>query len=302
MKDLPTYQELMLPVLEFYQDGQPQRFRDAVEYICSSLDLSQELQTKKSSSGTLVINTRTSWAHTYLKQAGLLESVSRGVNKITPVGQKALSDKPSEINKKYLEQFKSFQDFINSSKQDSSDSRDNQTDKQPEDLTPSERIAQAIKEQNSALRQEVLEHLRNVDPYYFEKIIADLLEIMGYGIAEVTQRSNDGGIDAIVNEDKLGLSKIYAQAKRYADNNRINRKELQNFIGALDINAVTKGVFITTSSFYPQAKEELKWTQKNIVLVDGNQLTQLMIDYGLGVSTEQTYKIKRIDSDYFEVE
>ena len=210
---------------------------------------------------------------------------------------KVLESGVTDINRPYLKRFKKFNDFISPRKNNQPKDEHKEIDS-----TPREQIHQAIEEQNSALRQEVLDRLREVDPYYFEKIIADLLEIMGYGIAEVTQRSSDGGIDAIVNEDKLGLSKIYAQAKRYAESNRVNRKELQNFIGALDINAVTKGVFITTSSFYPQAKEELKWTQKNIVLIDGDQLAQLMIDYDLGVSTEETYKIKRIDSDYFEVE
>ena len=297
MNNIPSFQKLMLPVLKFYADDKEHTLSETIKFLLEFLDLTEEAKTAKVPSGQLVISNRASWAHTYLRGAGLLKSVGSGVNVITEDGHKVLESGITDINRPYLKRFKKFNDFISPRKNNQS-----KDELREIDSTPREQIHQAIEEQNSALRQEVLDRLRKVDPYYFEKIIADLLEIMGYGIAEVTQRSSDGGIDAIVNEDKLGLSKIYAQAKRYAESNRVNRKELQNFIGALDINAVTKGVFITTSSFYPQAKEELKWTQKNIVLIDGDQLAQLMIDYDLGVSTEETYKIKRIDSDYFEVE
>lgn len=298
MTDIPNYQKLLKPVLEFYSDRQDHALREASLHIADYLELTPSQRAQRTSSGTPVYANRVSWAHTYLRQAGLIESVRRGVCKITEAGLKVLEENPVDLNNAYLLQFESFREFRSPSEESKMPS--SEPVQASEDSTPEERILAAMKEHNTALRNEILDALRAADPFYFEKIVADLLEAMGYGIAEVTQRSSDGGIDAIINEDNLGLSKIYAQAKRYAADNRVNRKELQNFIGALEVNGVTKGVFITTSSFYSQALDELKWTQKSIVLVDGDRLAQLMIDYDLGVTIQEAYSIKRLDEDYFE--
>ena len=301
MTQIPNYQKLLKPVLEFYGDSNEHALRDTAEYISAYLELTSDQQAIRTPTGAPVYVNRTSWAHTYLKQAGLIESVRRGVYRITDVGRAVLAENLDEITNSYLERFESFRVFKSAgtnSKQGEAKAVESQ---QTDATTPEERIQSAVKEHTVALRDEVLEMLRASDPFYFEKIVADLLEAMGYGIAEVTQRTNDGGIDAIINEDKLGISKIYAQAKRYSKDNRVNRKELQNFIGALEINSVTKGVFITTSDFYPQALEELKRTQKSIVLVNGERLAQLLIDYNLGVSIEESYSIKRLDIEYFDL-
>ncbi len=298
MNELPNYQQLMRPVLEYYDDGQEHDRFSAIQHIVKLLNLNPE-NFVRTSSGQPMIYGRVGWAHSYLKQAGLLDSSKRGRYKLTKRGKAALSS-GEKIDNEYLSQFVEFQDF-KVRKSDNSPASDSDH-LEVSDQTPSERMANALAEHNSILREEVLTALRNVDAFYFEKIVADLLQTMGYGEAQVTKRSNDGGIDAIVNEDALGISKIYAQAKRYAADNRVNRKELQNFVGALSIHNISKGVFITTSSFYVQAEEDMSRTQKSIVLIDGYTLAGLMIQYNLGVTIEKTYAIKRLDSDYYEVE
>lgn len=299
MSDLPNYEQLMRPVLDFYKDGEEYDRFSAIQHIVKLLKLNPEEYTR-TSSGQPMIYGRVGWAHTYLKQAKLLDSPRRGRYKITPRGQEVL-DSGVDINSTYLMRFPEFRDFATRKNDNVADS-ETASEVVSSSETPSERMASALLEQNKVLKEEVLTALRNVDAFYFEKIVADLLQTMGYGDAHVTQRTNDGGIDAIVNEDTLGISKIYAQAKRYAADNRVNRKELQNFVGALTIHNISKGVFITTSSFYAQAEEDLSRTQKSIVLIDGDKLAGLMVEHNLGVTIEKTYAIKRLDSDYYEAE
>lgn len=297
--EIPNYQKLFKPVLQFYADGQEHELRDAVAHISDLLNLSQDQRAQTTSSGTPVIHSRVSWAHTYLRQAGLIQNVRRGVCTITQAGQKVLSDNPETLDNKYLMQFEAFVKFRNTRHVPDIDTAQAVADEIFEDKTPEERIDVALAEHNQALSERLIDELRNTDPVYFEKIVAELLQVMGYGHAEVTKRTNDGGVDAIVNEDSLGLSKIYVQAKRYAETNRVNGKELRDFVGALDLNGVNKGVFITTSYFHETAKDQLRSSQKSIILVDGTKLTELMIEHNVGVSTEKTYPLKRLDIDYF---
>lgn len=299
MSTIPNYQKLMKPILLIYSDGQEHGLREVADRIADELNLSIDERAQRVPSGMPVYVNRVSWAHTYLRKAGLLESVERGFNRITVVGKNVLASEPDNIDNEFLNKFESFREFkAQSTKRDIDNQAPDLSD--AAELTPQERIQTAIKEHDSVLEDNVLETLRDADPYYFEKIVAELLEAMGYGVATVTQRTNDGGIDAIVNEDALGLSKIYVQAKRYGIDSRVNRKELRDFVGALELKGVSKGVFITTSDFHRQAKDDLRSTQKSIVLVNGKRLARLLIDRGIGVAVEKTYEVKRLDIDYFD--
>lgn len=291
----------MRPVLELYGDGQVHRLREVADLVADQFKLSVDERAMRISSGTLIYVNRVSWAHTYLRKAGLLESVETGVNKITDTGKRVLADSNEDIDNKFLSQFESFRDFRSKTKKDELGSnRADLTIEDFTDLTPQERIQEAISEHESVLKSELLAILRNVNPFLFERIVAELLESMGYGEAKVTQRTNDGGVDAIVNEDALGLSKIYVQAKRYGVSNRVNKKEIRDFIGALELNGVVKGVFITTSTFHQEAESDLARTQKSVVLVDGDKLSSLLLGNNIGVEKEATYNTKRIDFDYFD--
>ncbi|WP_258405561.1 restriction endonuclease [Shewanella zhangzhouensis] len=170
-------------------------------------------------------------------------------------------------------------------------------------LTPSEQISKAFAALNSALADELLEQIHSLSPKFFEQLVVDLMLAMGYGgsqkdAGQATQYTNDGGIDGIIKEDKLGLDSIYLQAKRYRDNT-IGRPDIQAFAGALDMHRARKGVFITTSSFSKDAREFVSMIEKRIVLIDGRELAALMIEHNVGVSTRELYAVKAIDSDYF---
>ncbi len=223
------------------------------------------------------------------------------MSKITAEGLKVLAENPIEINNSYLKRFKSFAEFKTRKRRETAIQTNNESS-ETEEQTPEERLDNALAEHNQTLADELLESLRAVDAIYFEKIVGDLMDVMGYGHVTVTQRTNDGGIDAIVNEDALGLSKIYVQAKRYAATNRVNKKEIRDFVGALEMNGVSKGVFITTSFFHERAKDDLRATQKSIILIDGETLAELMIQYELGVTVKKSYKYKHLDTDYLSGE
>jgi len=152
---------------------------------------------------------------------------------------------------------------------------------------------------NASLTQELLEKLRNVDPYFFEEVVGELLSTMGYGRFEPTPGSGDEGVDGIVYQDKLGLEKIFFQAKRYSEGNSVTARDVRDFVGTLDLHGVNKGIFITTSRFPRDTNDILKKTIKTIVLVDGPKLAKLMIEHDVGVGTQKIYKIKKIDIDFF---
>ena len=202
------------------------------------------------------------------------------------------------IDNKFLSNYPTFVDFRTSKKQDGKNKEAlnliAETDKTPEEL-----IESGINSINSELSNQLLDELLKTDPYYFEQIVADLMTSLGYGETYVTKRSNDGGIDAIVNEDKLGLDRIFIQAKRYALNNTVPIKEIRDFVGTLELNGVTKGIFITTSSYPSDASIILQRTPKTVILIDGKGLMTLLIANNIGVNTEKEFAIKRLDSDYF---
>lgn len=293
---IPNYQEFMLPTLEVIADGQEHRNSDVVQAVAKILNLSEEEMEEMLPSGNQqTYYNRAGWARTYLKKAGLLEYPSRGFMQITETGKSVMENKPTKIDNKFLSQFEQFDQFKNNRNSEISETKGNVfTDTH----TPDEIFEVAEKEYLDSLKQDLLVALKKVDPVRFERIVLDLMEKMNYGTGSMTKLSHDGGIDGIINEDELGLQKIYLQAKRYSEN-KVNEREIQNFVGALGCSIVSKGVFITTSFFDERAKRKAESAQGKVVrLIDGDELVTLMIRYNLGVQTKRTYTIKRVDEDY----
>jgi restriction system protein len=231
-----------------------------------------------------------------LKKAGLLSYPERGFSKITPEGKNVLKNNPSKIDNKYLKQFDSYNEFRHNDKKSHISNSD---DIEENIQTPDEMLDSAQKLYFESLQSELIAKLKLVDPVRFEKIVLELMEKMNYGVGTMTKTSHDGGIDGIINEDELGLEKIYLQAKRYTDN-KVNEKEMQNFAGALGCSTVRKGVFITTSFFDDRAKKKASSIQGKIIrLIDGDELTKLMIKHNIGVQIKSKIEIKKLDEDFF---
>lgn len=251
-----------------------------------------------------IFDNRVGWARTYMKKAGLLDSPGRGLVKISSRGQEILKRNPTRIDVKYLKEFPEFLEFQSLKREE-----DQQTEKdeRQEDETPEELLDYSYQKIRKALALELLNKVMNLPPAFFEKLVVELLVKMGYGgsikdAGKAIGRSGDEGIDGTIKEDKLGLDIIYIQAKRWQQTNVVGRPELHKFVGALAGQGAKKGIFITTSKFTKEASEYVPKNETKIVLIDGEQLAQLMIDYDLGVSLVNRYEIKRIDNDYFEEE
>ncbi len=301
---IPDYQTLMLPLLKIAGDRQEHAIRDCIDTLSSEYELTEEERGELLESGqqTIMAN-RVSWACTYLKKAGLLESTRRAFFRITPRGSEVLSHPPSNINNRFLEQFPEYLEFRSprSNDEPASTTSDGGTDKEK---TPQEEIEEAYLRIRRALATEILGTIVGCSAERFERLVVDLLLKMGYGgtrldAGQAIGRSGDGGIDGIIKEDRLGLDAIYVQAKCWTGNG-VGRPEVQKFAGALQGHRARKGVFITTSHFSREAIEYVGLIDSKIVLIDGKTLAELMIDYGLGVTTVASYEVKRLDSDYFQ--
>lgn len=292
----------MRPLLVAVTDGATHQFNDAFEHVCLFFQLSDEERAEKLPSGKQpVIRNRVAWARTYMKKAGLLTAPGRSQLQITERGIKALQDCPERVDVKYLKQYPEFLEFHTAKKKDKTEEViSKSTD--DESATPEEQIEDAYGSLRASLASDLLDMIKSQTPAFFEQLVVDLMLKMGYGgsreeAGKATQLSADGGIDGVIHEDRLGLDTIYLQAKRWE--NTVGRPEIQKFAGALQGEGATKGVFITTSDYSSGAREYAERVNSRIVLIDGSQLAQLMIDSGLGVSTRQVYEIKAIDSDYF---
>lgn len=304
---IPTYDEVMLPLLKVISNKEVYTNKQVEEDLSKYFNLTDEDRHKELKSGVKIFYDRISWAKTYLKNAKLIEAPKRGTFKISSRGLELLRDDVAYLDSKYLQRYPEFVEFINRGKKKSHNK--DETEKSSNEIlaisiTPMESIDNSYAELRATLAEEILEKLKEVDFYKFEEIVLDLLVKMGYGgsleeAKESTSRTNDEGIDGIIKEDKLGLDKIYIQAKRWKDT-VVSRPVLQGFSGALDTPRANKGIFITTSSF---ADTAIKYAEnlgnKKIILIDGIQLAEYMIDYNVGVTVENTYEIKRIDTDYF---
>ena len=293
---IPDYQSIMLPLLKLVADKQEYKMRDVTSTLADQFDLSDEERKVLIPSGTQALfYNRVGWARTYLVKAGLLETPRRGYIAITESGLKLLAENPTEINNKLLKRYPGFRDF-------QSVQPDKTPPVKPAIQTPEELIEEGYQTIYDNLAAELLAEVKASSPQFFERLVVELLVKMGYGgsrkdAGEAIGKSGDEGIDGIIKEDRLGLDVIYIQAKRWENN--VAPGEIQRFVGALHGKKANKGVFITTSSFSKNAREYASNVGTNVILIDGNQLAQLMIDYNVGVSSVSSYEIKKIDSDYF---
>ncbi|HEX4975379.1 MAG TPA: restriction endonuclease [Pseudomonadales bacterium] len=305
---IPDYQTLMLPVLRLAGDGNEHKFSQAVEALANEFALSAEERNQLLPSGSQTIfNSRAGWARSYLKQAGLLASPRRGFFAITRAGSDLLLSNPSRIDASTLEQFPAFIEFKNRKKEKNDEEEAGRfSDLTKEStLTPEEVLASAYHQLRSALESEILIAVKEATPTFFERLVVDLLVKMGYGgnredAGRALGKSGDGGIDGIINEDRLGLDVIYIQAKRWEG--VVGRPEIQKFAGALQGQRARKGVFISTSSFTKEARDYAAVIETKIILIDGQHLSKLMAEYNVGVSTVGQYELKKLDTDYFDNE
>jgi restriction system protein len=301
---IPDFQAIMLPLLQYASDGKEHSLRDAITYLADIFNLSDEERKELLASGQqAVFDNRVGWARTYLKKADLLVSPKRGYFQITDKGKDVLIQNPGEINIKFLNKFPGFIEFKTTKKDN--DKLDSEITEIIEisETTPQESIEFGYQKIRKELELELLNRVKSCSPDFFERLVVDLLVRMGYGgsrrdAGRAIGKSGDGGIDGIIKEDKLGLDIVYIQAKRW-DNTVVGRPEIQKFVGALHGQRARKGVFITTSRFSQEAREYVSIIDSKIVLIDGEELAQLMIDNHVGVSTVSIYEIKKIDSDYF---
>jgi len=299
---IPDFQAIMLPLLELAGDGQTHYIHDAVEVLARRFSLSEEQKTKLLPSGQQpIFYNRVGWARTYLKKAGLLEDPKRGYFRITDRGLDVLEEKPNRVDMKYLRRFPEYVEFKEASREGSGQET---TSEDLDELTPEEALEDAYQRIRKDLSDELLSYVLNSTPGFFEKLVVELLVKMGYGgsqreAARAVGKSGDEGIDGIIDEDRLGLDTIYIQAKKWKTDSSIGRPEIQKFVGALQGKRAKKGIFITTSRFTNDAREYASNIDTKVVLIDGSRLTDLMIDYGVGVTLSTSYEIKSLDSDYF---
>jgi restriction system protein len=299
---IPDFQTVMLPLLKFASDGGVHYIHDAVNRLADELFLTEEERTKLLPSGQQpVFYNRVGWARTYLKKAGLLEDPKRGYFQITDRGKEVLQENPPRIDMKFLRQFPEYIEF----RQTVRDTADEEVkDEDLEDLTPEEALENAYQRIRRDLSDELLSYVLNSTPGFFEKLVVELLVKMGYGgsqrdAARAVGQSGDEGIDGIIDEDRLGLDTIYVQAKKWNQSSSIGRPEIQKFVGALQGKRAKKGIFITTTTFSNEAREYASNIDTKVVLIDGARLTDLMIDYSVGVTARTLYELKDLDTDYF---
>ena len=288
----------MLPLLEFAGDDKEHSLREAIEHIGDVFKLSNAERKELLPSGRqVIIDNRVGWARTYLKKAELVITPRRGFFKITQRGLDVLKKKPTKIDNKYLRQFPEFLKFRTQDK-----NLKPSVDAISDDLTPVEVLESSFQNLRDEVKAELLEQIVNVSPDFFEKLVVDLLVRIGYGgnlkdAGSAIGKSGDAGIDGVIKEDLLGLNNVYIQAKKWT--NPVGRPTVQNFVGALQGKKARSGVLITTSKFTKGAIKYVETIPTVIVLIDGDQLVDLMIDSGLGVSLKSTYEVKEIDQDYF---
>lgn len=302
---IPDFQTLMLPLLRLVEDGQPHSMREATAAIGGQFSLSDAEWAEMLPSGRApLFYNRLAWAKTYLKRAGLIEQPGRGVIAISSNGKHLLSLNPPKIDLQLLQKQPGFTQNKESEEPTNSPIPDiaARTNEQSTVATPEETMERSHLQLRQELATEVLESVKRCPPAFFERLVVQLLIKMGYGgsreeAGRAVGKSGDGGIDGIINEDRLGLDAIYLQAKRWEG--VVGRPEIMKFVGALAGQRANKGVFITTSWYTQEAKEYAGSSQYKVVLIDGPRLADLMIEHDLGVSVAATYQLKRIDSDFF---
>jgi restriction system protein len=299
---IPDFQSIMLPLLKLAADGDIHNIHDAVNKLAGDYSLSDEEKSQLLQSGQQpIFYNRVGWARTYLKKAGLLSDPRKGHFQITERGINILKENPDRIDMRYLKRFPEYLEFTRKGKE--SEQAD-QSEEILEELTPEEVLENAFQRIRKDLADELLRYILASSPGFFEKLVVELLVKMGYGgsqrnMAKAVGQSGDEGIDGIIDEDRLGLDTIYIQAKKWKPDLSVGRPEIQKFVGALAGKQAKKGIFITTTKFTNDARDYAHHINPKVVLIDGAQLTDLMIDYGVGVATRISYDIKTLDTDYF---
>lgn len=298
---IPDYQSVMLPLLQFVSDGQEHSLREAIDALADHFKLSEPERTELLPSGQqATFASRVGWAATYMKKACLLKATRRSHFQIVERGIEALKQKPASINGKFLRQYPEFVEF--QGKRNGSGKAVAAPAVEGEEQTPEEVIEAAYQSIRNDLAADLIQQIMICSPTFFEQIVVDLLVKMGYGgsrkdAGQAVGKSGDGGIDGIIKEDRLGLDVIFIQAKRWEGT--VGRPEIQKFVGALQGQRAKKGIFITTSSFTNEATQYASMIENKVVLIDGETLAKLMIDFNVGVSPGRAYEVKRLDSDYF---
>ncbi len=303
---IPDLDDIRRPALQLLaaRDGLT-RIRDVFELLAPTFQLTDEDLKQSLPSGTqLTWHNRVNWACYDLYRAGALDRPTKGNYGINDLGRQILDGGEPRLTRSYLAKISSkFASFLEGSKIRRGTGSKSDQDAEVSSMTPEEAIDSAVESLEATLNADLLDQLHRIDPFRFESVVLDLLLKMGYGgsreeAGQVTKKSNDEGIDGVINQDPLGLDVVYIQAKRWQ--NVIGRKEIQSFVGALAGQQANKGVFITTSSFANTAVDFARNISQKIILIDGNRLADLMIEHGIGVSTMRTIEIKRLDTDYFE--
>jgi restriction system protein len=298
---IPDFQSWFMPLLQRLADGQEHSMSDLYEQLADDRGLSADDRAELLKSGTqFVYQNRIGWARTYLKKAGLVEAPGRGLVKLTPRGQEILNSPPPKLNVKFLRQYPEFVEFHT---YHPPAAPENETPAESADEeTPQDALERAQAELRHQLAEDLLERVMKSPPSFFERLVVDLLLRMGYGgsredAGRTIGKAGDGGLDGVINEDRLGLDVIYIQAKRWEK--PVGRPLVQAFAGSLEGARAKKGVMMTTSSYSSDAQAYVHQIEKRIVLIDGATLADLMIEHNVGVSIEATYDVKKIDTDYF---
>lgn len=292
--EIPKFHETFKPILEVLSNGQIIHTRELQSLVVSKYfsHLTENQLSEKTKTGEILINNRIAWGKSYLKKGGYIFYPERGNVQIT---EKGLKQKVG-LSLKNIVEDSGIANFY------SEESTKNQSEKieikEIINASPQDLIDNGFSQIENEVKSELLEKLKSIDPYFFEKVIMILLKKMGYGEFIETSKSGDGGIDGIINEDKLGLDKIYLQAKRFAEN-KVREKDIRNFIGAMS-GDTNKGVFVTTSLFDVGAIEKAKNAHHKIILIDGNKLVNLMHEFNVGIQVKATYEVKQLDEDFFE--
>ena len=302
---IPKFQDFLYPFLYQLKD-KDMSLREMKEALVKHFNLTEEDCMIKTQAGSAyMIDDRIGWVRQWLRRALFIEIPQRGIYHITQRGADYLKSH-TDLRDKDLMQYQEYADYAKgkSKSQHKGDEVAHKNDV-PEELTPTEQLENAFATINDDLAADILQKAREMSPAKFEQLVLDLLLAMGYGgsnkdLAKVTPLSHDNGVDGIIPEDALGLDKIYIQAKRYKEGLPVAKPEIQQFIGALNEQKASKGVFVTTSTFTQGARESVSKATSKIVLIDGNALANYMIEFNVGVSPRKTYEIKRIDTDYFE--
>jgi restriction system protein len=296
---VPAFQEMFLPFLQLLADSQGHPLSQVATHVADRFRLTDEDKSEMIPSGqSSKLANRVGWARTHLKFAGLIEQVQPGVYRITEAGRNVLRNPPPTLNLKFLDTIPQHYEWFHRRKV----AMPTAPVRIESGETPEEKLAGLVEDMRQSLAAELKQTLAEIDPFRFERVVLDLLIAMGYGGSRtesgwVTKRTGDEGIDGVINEDRLGLSQVHIQAKKWKGS--VGRKEIQSFVGALAGQQAHKGVFITTGDFTSEARAYAKNLAQKIILIDGHRLAELMIDHGVGVAEERAYSVKKIDSDYF---